>query len=94
MALSEVAWGPIMFLGGLISLLGNKHILSAMVSVEVLFLAIICVGSMTIGMQDMTLVLVMLVLSVCEAALMLSVLVRMVRSFGNDFILSLGALKC
>nr|UVJ66751.1 NADH dehydrogenase subunit 4L [Anadara cornea] len=89
-----MVWGPIMFLSGLFSLLENKHILSVMVSVEVLFLAVICVGSMTFGVQDMTLVLIILVLSVCEAALMLSVLVRMVRSSGNDYILSLGVIKC
>lgn len=65
-----------------------------MVGVEVLFLAIICVGRITIGMQDITSVLVILVLSVCEAALILRVLVRMVRTFGNDHTSRLGALKC
>nr|YP_009114572.1 NADH dehydrogenase subunit 4L [Tegillarca granosa]AID49109.1 NADH dehydrogenase subunit 4L [Tegillarca granosa]UAJ48188.1 NADH dehydrogenase subunit 4L [Tegillarca granosa] len=83
-----------MFFGGFMSMLGNKHVLSVMVSVEFLFLAAIWMASSTVGMCDMTPVLMLLVLGVCEAALMLSVLVRMVRSFGNDLVLSLGVLSC
>nr|ALJ11032.1 NADH dehydrogenase subunit 4L [Anadara vellicata] len=84
----------VMFMGGFISLWENKHVLSVMVGVEFLFLSAIMVASCTMGMHDMTPVLVLLVMSVCEAALMLSVLVRMVRSFGNDLVLSLGVLSC
>nr|ANQ92705.1 NADH dehydrogenase subunit 4L [Anadara pilula] len=84
----------LLFLGGVISLWENKHVLSVMISVEVLFLVIVWGFSWVLGMEDMTPVLVLLVLSVCEAALMLSVLVRMVRSHGNDLILSLNTSSC
>nr|QAU54291.1 NADH dehydrogenase subunit 4L [Anadara sp. SS-2018]QDH82324.1 NADH dehydrogenase subunit 4L [Anadara consociata] len=83
-----------MFFGGFLSMLENKHVLSIMVSVEFLFLAAVWVASSTVGIYDMTPILILLVLGVCEAALMLSVLVRMVRGFGNDLVLGLGVLSC
>nr|QDP14167.1 NADH dehydrogenase subunit 4L [Anadara antiquata] len=89
-----VSFLVVLFLGGFVSLWENKHILSVMVGVELMFLSVICVSGWTIGIHDMTSTLILLVLSVCEAALMVGVLVRIVRGFGNDLVLSLGVLSC
>jgi len=63
-----------------------------MVRVECLFLGVFCCLSSYIGGFDLVPLLILLVLRVCEAGVILGVLVRLVRRFGNDFVLRLGVL--
>nr|APX40196.1 NADH dehydrogenase subunit 4L [Smaragdina rufimana] len=85
----------LMFFSGLISFsLLRKHLLSMLLSLEFLALSLyfgIFIYMSLIG-YEYFFSLIYLTMSVCEASLGLAILVMMVRSYGNDYILSLNSL--
>nr|YP_010158039.1 NADH dehydrogenase subunit 4L [Physosmaragdina nigrifrons]QRG29986.1 NADH dehydrogenase subunit 4L [Physosmaragdina nigrifrons] len=85
----------LMFLSGLISFsLLRSHLLSMLLSLEFLALSLyfgIFTYLSLIG-YEYFFGLIYLTMSVCEASLGLAILVMMVRSYGNDYVLSLNSL--
>nr|YP_010315914.1 NADH dehydrogenase subunit 4L [Leptocorisa lepida]UNA68820.1 NADH dehydrogenase subunit 4L [Leptocorisa lepida] len=86
----------IMFLNGLLAFsYTHKHLLLALFSLEflvlVLFLGLF--NMFIIYGVEFYFILVFMVLSVCEGALGLSVLVNMIRSHGNDLLSSLSVMS-
>nr|APX40820.1 NADH dehydrogenase subunit 4L [Smaragdina concolor] len=85
----------VMFLSGLISFsIYRKHLLLMLLSLEFLALSIyfgLFTYLGTIG-HEYFFSLIYLTMSVCEASLGLAILVLMMRSYGNDYILSLSSL--
>nr|ADO60479.1 NADH dehydrogenase subunit 4L [Peploptera acromialis] len=85
----------VMFMSGLISFsVYRKHLLLMLLSLEFLVLSIFIGLFIYLSMigYDNFFSLIYLTMSVCEASLGLSVLVLMIRSHGNDYILSLSSL--
>nr|APX39962.1 NADH dehydrogenase subunit 4L [Chilotomina oberthuri] len=85
----------LMFFSGLISFsLLRKHLLMMLLSLEFLALSLyfgIFIYMSLIG-YEYFFSLIYLTMSVCEASLGLAILVMMVRSYGNDYVLSLNSL--
>nr|APX39637.1 NADH dehydrogenase subunit 4L [Pachybrachis sp. ReAss_150]APX40703.1 NADH dehydrogenase subunit 4L [Pachybrachis suffrianii] len=80
---------------GLLSFsLFRKHLLLMLLSLEFLVIALYFGLFMTLGnySYEYFFSLIFLVMSVCEGALGLSILVMMIRSSGNDYILTLNSL--
>nr|AVJ52545.1 NADH dehydrogenase subunit 4L [Orsilochides guttata] len=73
----------------------RNHLLLALLSLEFMVLSIfyMMVVLMMMYGYELYFSLIFLVFSVCEGALGLSILVKMVRSQGNDFLLSLSVLS-
>nr|YP_010401074.1 NADH dehydrogenase subunit 4L [Barbatia decussata]UQT66007.1 NADH dehydrogenase subunit 4L [Barbatia decussata] len=87
--------GVVMCVIFMISLgVNGLHILSVMITVECLFLSVFLLMTSFLGWFDLVPFLVLLVLSVCEAGIMLGALIRLVRTHGNDYVLSLGVQSC
>nr|YP_008963282.1 NADH dehydrogenase subunit 4L [Apolygus lucorum]ADZ52282.1 NADH dehydrogenase subunit 4L [Apolygus lucorum]ANT45819.1 NADH dehydrogenase subunit 4L [Apolygus lucorum] len=85
-----------MFLSGLVVFCSmRKHILLSLLSLEyiVLCIYIFMIMYMINNLGDMYLVLVFLTFSVCEGVLGLSILVTIIRSYGNDQVNSLFMMK-
>nr|YP_010878696.1 NADH dehydrogenase subunit 4L [Rhagastis binoculata]WHE37888.1 NADH dehydrogenase subunit 4L [Rhagastis binoculata] len=75
------------FIGNLIFVSKNKHLLIVLLSLEFIVLSIfffMLVFLMLID-YDMYMLMVFLVFSVCEGSLGLSILVSMIRTHGNDY---------
>nr|AJW76377.1 NADH dehydrogenase subunit 4L [Proscopia sp. HS-2014] len=74
----------------------RKHLLMSLLSLEYIVISLYGLLSIYLVMYDYELffLIIFLVLSVCEGALGLSVLVSMVRSHGNDFLNSLSVSLC
>nr|YP_009407711.1 NADH dehydrogenase subunit 4L [Ampelophaga rubiginosa]AMB36453.1 NADH dehydrogenase subunit 4L [Ampelophaga rubiginosa]QVT10946.1 NADH dehydrogenase subunit 4L [Ampelophaga rubiginosa] len=75
------------FIGNLIFVSKNKHLLIVLLSLEFIVLSIfffLLVFLMMID-YDMYMLMVFLVFSVCEGSLGLSILVSMIRTHGNDY---------
>nr|YP_009485360.1 NADH dehydrogenase subunit 4L [Theretra japonica]AVR43445.1 NADH dehydrogenase subunit 4L [Theretra japonica]UMR55036.1 NADH dehydrogenase subunit 4L [Theretra japonica] len=75
------------FIGNLIFVSKNKHLLIVLLSLEFIVLSIfffLLVFMMMID-YDMYMLMVFLVFSVCEGSLGLSILVSMIRTHGNDY---------
>nr|YP_010526969.1 NADH dehydrogenase subunit 4L [Rhagastis mongoliana]UXR12306.1 NADH dehydrogenase subunit 4L [Rhagastis mongoliana] len=75
------------FIGNLIFVSKNKHLLIVLLSLEFIVLSIFfffLVFLMLID-YDMYMLMVFLVFSVCEGSLGLSILVSMIRTHGNDY---------
>nr|YP_011009667.1 NADH dehydrogenase subunit 4L [Hygia bidentata]WPV77659.1 NADH dehydrogenase subunit 4L [Hygia bidentata] len=85
-----------MFFSGLISFsLSRKHLLLTLFSLEYLVLVLflmLFLFLLNYGFE-MYFILFFLVFTVCEGALGLSILVKMVRSHGNDLLSSLSVLS-
>nr|UUB71237.1 NADH dehydrogenase subunit 4L [Bombyx mori] len=82
------------FVGNLIFVSKNKHLLVVLLSLEFIVLSIFfffLVLLMFID-YDMYVLMVFLVFSVCEGSLGLSILVSMIRSHGNDYFQSFSML--
>nr|YP_010526943.1 NADH dehydrogenase subunit 4L [Dolbina paraexacta]YP_010952602.1 NADH dehydrogenase subunit 4L [Dolbina tancrei]UXR12280.1 NADH dehydrogenase subunit 4L [Dolbina paraexacta]WMQ52948.1 NADH dehydrogenase subunit 4L [Dolbina tancrei] len=82
------------FIGNLIFVSKNKHLLIVLLSLEFMVLSIfffMLVYLMLID-YDMYMLMVFLVFSVCEGSLGLSILVSMIRTHGNDYFQSFNLL--
>nr|YP_010364889.1 NADH dehydrogenase subunit 4L [Theretra clotho]UNP54923.1 NADH dehydrogenase subunit 4L [Theretra clotho] len=75
------------FIGNLIFVSKNKHLLIVLLSLEFIVLSIFFFFLMYLMMinYDMYMLMVFLVFSVCEGSLGLSILVSMIRTHGNDY---------
>nr|AMW67771.1 NADH dehydrogenase subunit 4L [Semidalis aleyrodiformis] len=74
----------------------HKHLLCMLLSLEYIVLSLFCMiyYLMNLYSYEMYFSLMYLVMSVCEGALGLSVIVLMVRMYGNDYFSSLNVLLC
>nr|AFI54847.1 NADH dehydrogenase subunit 4L [Poecilocoris nepalensis] len=75
--------------------LSHNHLLLTLLSLEFMVLSVFYIMMMLMMLYGYELYysLIFLVFSVCEGALGLSVLVKMVRSQGNDYLLSMSILS-
>nr|YP_010329982.1 NADH dehydrogenase subunit 4L [Theretra alecto]UNP54910.1 NADH dehydrogenase subunit 4L [Theretra alecto] len=75
------------FIGNLIFVSKNKHLLIVLLSLEFIVLSIFFFFLMFLMMidYDLYMLMVFLVFSVCEGSLGLSILVSMIRTHGNDY---------
>nr|YP_010526995.1 NADH dehydrogenase subunit 4L [Marumba sperchius]UXR12332.1 NADH dehydrogenase subunit 4L [Marumba sperchius] len=82
------------FVGNLIFVSKNKHLLIILLSLEFIVLSIFFFFLMFLMMidNDMYMLMVFLVFSVCEGSLGLSILVSMIRTHGNDYFQSFNLL--
>nr|URX53237.1 NADH dehydrogenase subunit 4L [Neotermes nr. kartaboensis] len=74
----------------------RKHLLATLLSLEfmVLVLFIVIYFYLCFFSYELCFVMFFLVFSVCEGSLGLSVLVSMIRGFGNDYFQSCSVLQC
>nr|YP_009328104.1 NADH dehydrogenase subunit 4L [Trigonidium sjostedti]APD14951.1 NADH dehydrogenase subunit 4L [Trigonidium sjostedti] len=74
----------------------RKYLLISLLSLEYMMLSVflMLVFYLTMMMFQMYFLLIFLVFVVCEGALGLSVLVNIVRSFGNNYFQSFSILQC
>nr|YP_010852947.1 NADH dehydrogenase subunit 4L [Darpa inopinata]WGM81100.1 NADH dehydrogenase subunit 4L [Darpa inopinata] len=85
----------IMFMiGNMIFVSKHKHLLIMLLSLEfiVLSLYLLLMFYLSFIEFDMYMIMVFLVFSVCEGALGISILVSMIRSYGNDYFQSFSLL--
>nr|YP_010952472.1 NADH dehydrogenase subunit 4L [Macroglossum bombylans]WMQ52727.1 NADH dehydrogenase subunit 4L [Macroglossum bombylans] len=82
------------FIGNLIFVSKNKHLLIILLSLEFIVLSIFFFFLVFLMMIefDMYMLMVFLVFSVCEGSLGLSILVSMIRTHGNDYFQSFSLL--
>nr|YP_010947315.1 NADH dehydrogenase subunit 4L [Dalailama vadim]WGO62340.1 NADH dehydrogenase subunit 4L [Dalailama vadim] len=82
------------YMGNLIFVSKNKHLLIVLLSLEFLVLSIFFFMSFSLSFinYEMYLLMVFLVFSVCEGCLGLSILVSMIRTHGNDYFQSFSLL--
>nr|YP_009122433.1 NADH dehydrogenase subunit 4L [Pieris canidia]AJH66206.1 NADH dehydrogenase subunit 4L [Pieris canidia]UBD06916.1 NADH dehydrogenase subunit 4L [Pieris canidia] len=82
------------FFGNVIFVSKHKHLLIVLLSLEFIVLSIYFLMTYYFLMMnyDMYMLMVFLVFSVCEGALGLSILVSMIRTFGNDYFQSYNLL--
>ena len=93
---SELILGAFIYVVGIFVLFFQwKHILNILLSFEILILGIIFSFLLSWGFQrnDYSLIIVVVVFGVCEARLGLSLLVRLIRVHGNDYVRSLRLYK-
>nr|ASY98076.1 NADH dehydrogenase subunit 4L [Brunneria borealis] len=87
----------LMFLCGLwVFCSKRKHLLMTLLSLEfiVLILFIIIYYYVVMMMGELCLTMFFLSFAVCEGALGLSILVSMIRTYGNDYFNSFNLLQC
>nr|YP_010414758.1 NADH dehydrogenase subunit 4L [Hybos grossipes]URT60158.1 NADH dehydrogenase subunit 4L [Hybos grossipes] len=87
----------IMFIMGILMFVSNrKHLLSMLLSLEFIVLTLFLVLFIYLNYMDYEGIFSMMFLtfSVCEGALGLSILVSMIRSYGNDYFQSFSILQC
>nr|YP_010947432.1 NADH dehydrogenase subunit 4L [Comparmustilia semiravida]WGO62469.1 NADH dehydrogenase subunit 4L [Comparmustilia semiravida] len=82
------------FVGNLIFVSSNKHLLIVLLSLEFMVLSIFFFMLLMLSFieYDMYMLMVFLVFSVCEGCLGLSILVSMIRTHGNDYFQSFSLL--
>nr|YP_009499441.1 NADH dehydrogenase subunit 4L [Ocinara albicollis]AWT58485.1 NADH dehydrogenase subunit 4L [Ocinara albicollis]UOG84791.1 NADH dehydrogenase subunit 4L [Ocinara albicollis] len=82
------------FIGNLIFVSKNKHLLIVLLSLEFIVLSIyfFFLNMLMFMDYDMYMLMIFLVFSVCEGSLGLSILVSMIRSHGNDYFQSFSML--
>nr|WAP91509.1 NADH dehydrogenase subunit 4L [Grimpoteuthis sp.] len=82
-------------MGVMILLMQWKHVLNVMLSLEIMMLGMLMSFIFTWGVMslDYFLIMVLVVFSVCEASLGLSLLVSMIRCHGNDYVKMLNLYK-
>nr|YP_010526930.1 NADH dehydrogenase subunit 4L [Phyllosphingia dissimilis]UXR12254.1 NADH dehydrogenase subunit 4L [Phyllosphingia dissimilis] len=82
------------FIGNLIFISKNKHLLIILLSLEFIVLSIFFFMLVYLMMidYDLYMLMVFLVFSVCEGSLGLSILVSMIRTHGNDYFQSFNLL--
>nr|AXS65667.1 NADH dehydrogenase subunit 4L [Cucujoidea sp. 41 KM-2017] len=87
-----VVW---VFISGLIVYSSNrKHLLLMLLSLEMVLLSLFMNLTLYFSYMnyEMFFLMIFLSMSVCEGALGLSVLVSMIRTYGNDYILTFSSL--
>nr|YP_009050423.1 NADH dehydrogenase subunit 4L [Lobocla bifasciata]AIC37418.1 NADH dehydrogenase subunit 4L [Lobocla bifasciata] len=85
----------VMFMiGNIIYVSKHKHLLIMLLSLEFIVLSIYMMMLMYLSFieYDMYLLMVFLVFTVCEGALGISILVSMIRTYGNDYFQSFNLL--
>nr|QVL27767.1 NADH dehydrogenase subunit 4L [Monopis longella] len=85
----------IMFIiGNMIFVFQYKNLLITLLSLEMIVLSLYFFMSMMLSMENFNMYMLMgfLVFSVCEGVLGLSILVLIIRSFGNDYFQSFNLL--
>nr|SPP23364.1 NADH dehydrogenase subunit 4L [Byasa alcinous] len=95
MILNMVLVVMIMFMiGNMIFVSQHKHLLIVLLSLEFIVLSIFFFMMMMFNFieNDMYMLMVFLLFSVCEGALGLSILVSMIRTHGNDYFQSFNLL--
>nr|YP_010610676.1 NADH dehydrogenase subunit 4L [Cirrothauma magna]WAP91431.1 NADH dehydrogenase subunit 4L [Cirrothauma magna] len=93
---NELLLGLFMYISGLFILLMQwKHILNVMLSFEIMMLGVLVSFTFSWGSMslDYFLIMVVVVFSVCEASLGLSLLVSLIRCHGNDYVKVLSLYK-
>nr|YP_010577102.1 NADH dehydrogenase subunit 4L [Amphitretus pelagicus]UZN92548.1 NADH dehydrogenase subunit 4L [Amphitretus pelagicus] len=84
--------GGYMYMCGVFILMFQwTHILNMLLSFEVLTLSVLLMYFFSVGLMsfELYLIIVLMVFSVCEASLGLSLLVSFIRLHGNDYVSSL-----
>lgn len=92
----EVLLRTFIYICGVIILLFQwKHVLNIILRFEIIILGVIFLFLLSWGVcsRDFRLIIVIVVFGVCEARLGLSLLVRIVRCHGNDYVKSLNIHK-
>nr|QBM07999.1 NADH dehydrogenase subunit 4l [Magicicada septendecim] len=87
----------IMFVSGTASLcLNRKHVMMSLLSLELMILSLFCMFSvfLLIELNDMYMLMILLTFSVCEGVVGLSSLINLIRSHGNDQLLSMSLKTC
>nr|URX52964.1 NADH dehydrogenase subunit 4L [Glyptotermes sp. 7 AB-2022a] len=94
--LTRLYFSYIFFCGIWVFCSGRKHLLITLLSLEFLVLAlfVIIYFYLCLFNYELYFVMLFLVLSVCEGSLGLSILVSMIRGFGNDYFQSYSVLQC
>nr|YP_010693797.1 NADH dehydrogenase subunit 4L [Photinus signaticollis]WCD24464.1 NADH dehydrogenase subunit 4L [Photinus signaticollis] len=82
------------FIGILVFCLNSKHLLLMLLSFEFIVLSLYfgVFMSLSFFVYEYNFMMIFLVMSVCEGALGLSILVSMIRSYGNDYFYSFNVL--
>lgn len=86
-----------MFISGIISLcINRKHLITTLLRLELIILRMFCSLSFifSIKIYDLHILLIFLVFRVCEGVIGLSCLVILIRSHGNDKLISLSIKTC
>nr|YP_010736656.1 NADH dehydrogenase subunit 4L [Cobbenicoris guangxiensis]WEM32407.1 NADH dehydrogenase subunit 4L [Cobbenicoris guangxiensis] len=85
----------ILFIGIMTFCFTHKHLLQALLTLEMLVLILFLIMMFMISMlgHEFYFLLLFLIFTVCEGALGLSILVNLVRSQGNDYISSMSVLS-
>nr|AWV83350.1 NADH dehydrogenase subunit 4L [Muda kuroiwae] len=87
----------IMYMFGIISLsLNHNHLMMSLISLEMIILSMFCLFSMYLYsmMSETYMLMIFLTISVCEGVMGLSCLISIIRSHGNDMMLSLSLKTC
>nr|URX52638.1 NADH dehydrogenase subunit 4L [Glyptotermes brevicaudatus] len=94
--LMRLYFSSVFFCGVWVFCSNRKHLLITLLSLEFLVLSLFVTIYFYLCLFNYELYFVMffLVFSVCEGALGLSVLVSMIRGFGNDYFQSYSVLQC
>nr|YP_010702031.1 NADH dehydrogenase subunit 4L [Trixa longipennis]WCL18819.1 NADH dehydrogenase subunit 4L [Trixa longipennis] len=84
------------FMGGVTFVLNQKHFLSMLLSLEYMVLSLFLLLFIYLNMMNYEgfFSMMFLTFSVCEGTLGLSILVSMIRTYGNDYFQSLNILQC
>nr|AIM19545.1 NADH dehydrogenase subunit 4L [Diceroprocta semicincta] len=85
------------FLSGMFSLcLSRKHIMMSLLSLELMILSLFCCYCFMLSMMmtDYYMLMIFLTFGVCEGVVGLSCLVMMIRSHGNDNLMSMTLMTC
>nr|WKU84037.1 NADH dehydrogenase subunit 4L [Ocyptamus dimidiatus] len=94
-----INWGLpflMMMMGILIFISNRKHLLSMLLSLEYIVLSLFYMLFIYLNMMNFEnyFIIVFLTFSVCEGVLGLSILVSMIRMYGNDYFQSFNILQC
>lgn len=87
----------IIFTSGIISLcLNRKHIIISLLRLELIVLRLFCIFSLflSVELNDIYLLIILLTFRVCEGVIGLSRLISLIRSHGNDQLLSISLNTC
>nr|YP_010883368.1 NADH dehydrogenase subunit 4L [Rhingia binotata]WIF29694.1 NADH dehydrogenase subunit 4L [Rhingia binotata] len=92
-------WGLpffLMMMGVLIFISNRKHLLSMLLSLEYIVLSLFYMLFIYLNMLNYEnyFSMVFMTFSVCEGVLGLSILVSMIRNYGNDYFQSFNILQC
>nr|YP_010506520.1 NADH dehydrogenase subunit 4L [Korinchia angustiabdomena]QGW56730.1 NADH dehydrogenase subunit 4L [Korinchia angustiabdomena]UXF58238.1 NADH dehydrogenase subunit 4L [Korinchia angustiabdomena] len=94
-----INWGLpffLMMMGIFIFISNRKHLLSMLLSLEYIVLSLFYFLFIYLNMLDYEnyFSMVFMTFSVCEGVLGLSILVSMIRTYGNDYFQSFNILQC